>query len=57
MFSLSLFLTLHSNGPSVPTLLKVALLRGYFHVFKIVQMVPNRARYHNSLYFSILIFK
>ena len=57
MFSLSFFLTLHFDGPSLPSLLKVALLHGCFHAFKIAQMVPNRVSYHNSLYFSILIFK
>ena len=28
------------------TLLKVRLLHGFFHIFKIVQMVPNRAKGH-----------
>ena len=28
------------------TLLKVTLLHGVFHIFYIVQMVPNRAKHH-----------
>ena len=35
------------------TLLKLTLLHGRFHVFQIVQMVPNRATHHICLKISL----
>ena len=37
------------------TLVKVTLLQGYFHVFKIVQMVPNHVKHHICFFVFCLL--
>ena len=36
----------HEKHPWRSVTFSVALLRGFFHIFKIIQMVPNRAKHH-----------
>ena len=35
-------------------LVKVTLLHGCFHILKIVQVVPNRAKHHITLSFNLV---